>query len=333
MGKLRYLAKRVLKMDYGRLFRTIRHSAAQSGRPRLYIALDMLGCAIKYTAAPADYDLFAFYSLTAAQRKTFVTRGINDRLVKKYNDRSLWHIFDNKDEFNTLFAKYIGREWMLLSADDFGAFKTFVKKYPVFFYKPRSLSCGWGIEKIEVSAGDDLRALFDRLLAKGGGLVEQPIVQHGEMMRMYPGSVNTVRLVTINNGKEVAVVFAFLRVGNGGRVVDNLNSGGMAAPLDPETGVVAHPAADKDYKAYDVHPATGTPFVGFKIPRFEEAVALAKEAATVVPRVGYVGWDIAVREDGLCLVEANSFPGHDILQLPPHVPDKIGLMSRVERFL
>jgi len=320
-------------MDYSRLFRTIKHAAAESGRSRVYIALDMLSCALKYTAAPADYNLFEFYNLTPAQRKTFVTRGINDRLVRKYNDKSLWHIFDNKDEFNTLFAKYVGRDWMLLNADNFDAFEKFVKKYPVFFYKPRSLSCGWGIDKISVSEDDNLRDLFDRLMSLGGGLIEQPIIQHSEMMRMYPSSVNTVRLVTINDGNEVDIVFAFLRVGNGGRVVDNLNSGGMAAPINPETGVVTHPAADKDYKAYDVHPATGTSFVGFKIPRFEEAVALAKEAATVEPRMGYVGWDIAVKEDELCLVEANSFPGHDILQLPPHVPEKVGLMSRIERFL
>lgn len=332
MGKIKYLVQRVCRIDCGRLFRTIGQTAKASGRSRIYIAFDMLRCAIRYTAAPADYALFEFWALTPAQRKTYVTRGINDRLVKKYNDRSLWHVFDNKNEFNTRYAKYIGREWMQLQPDGFDAFDAFLSRHDCVFYKPLNLSCGWGIEKIDVAAVEDRRALFDRLIAKGGGLIEERIIQHPEMNRMFPGSVNTIRLVTINDGKDVTVVFAFLRVGNG-KFVDNLNSGGMAAPIDPETGIVTHPAADKDYKAYDVHPATGTPFVGFRIPRFAEAVAMVREAALIEPRMGYVGWDVAVMPDGLCLVEANSFPGHDILQLPPHVPDKIGLMSRIERFL
>lgn len=333
MSKIKYLFQRVCRIDYGRLFRTIRQTADVSGRSRIGIAFDMLRCAIRYTAAPADYALFEFWALTPAQRKTYVTRGVNDRLVKKYNDRSLWHIFDNKAEFNTRYAAYVGRDWMQLAPDGFEAFDAFCSRHSCIFYKPLSLSCGWGIEKIDVASVPDRHALFERLVQKeGGGLIEEQIVQHPEMNRMFPGSVNTIRLVTINDGQDVTVVFSFLRVGNG-KFVDNLNSGGMAAPIDPATGVVTHPAADKDYKAYDCHPATGTPFVGFQIPRFAEAVALVKEAATLEPRMGYIGWDIAVTPDGLCLVEANSFPGHDILQLPPHVPDKIGLMSRIERFL
>ncbi len=333
MGKLKYLVTRVRRMDYGRLHRTIVHSAKASGKCRAWIAADMLGCALKYTAAPADYDLFDFWALNGKQRRTYVTRGVNDRLVKKYNDRSLWHIFDNKDEFNTLFAPYIGRQWLFLDTADQETFADFVSRFDCIFYKPRSLSCGWGVEKIDLTPETDLEELYARLRGKGSALIEERIVQHPEMNRLYSGAVNTIRLVTINNGKEIAVVFAFLRVGNGNRVVDNLNSGGMAAPIDPETGVVTHPAADKDYKAYDYHPATGTKFVGFQIPKFQEAVELAKNAATVEPRMGYVGWDIAITPEGLCLVEANSFPGHDILQLPPHVPEKIGLMGRIERFL
>ncbi|PWL52908.1 MAG: hypothetical protein DBY36_03840, partial [Clostridiales bacterium] len=146
MGKAKYLVKRVFRIDYGRLFRTIRQTADAAGRSRLYIAFDMLRCAVRYTAAPADYALFEFWALTPEQRKTYVTRGVNDRLVKKYNDRSLWHVFDNKDEFNTLYAPYIGREWMRLSSDGFEEFDAFLSRHGCVFYKPLNLSCGWGIE-------------------------------------------------------------------------------------------------------------------------------------------------------------------------------------------
>ncbi len=332
MRRFSYLLKRLIRIDFGRLFRTLKQTSKKSGRSTIYIAFDMLRCAVVYLAAPADYALFEFYNLTKRQRKTFVTRGINDKLVKKYNDKSLWHVFDNKDEFNTVFSKYIGRKWLKLHVDQYEEFSNFVSDKEVIFYKPLSLSCGWGIEKIKLKEHEDKKTLFLDLCSRGDGLVEEQIIQHNIMAKLYPGSVNTVRLVTINNGKEVAVVFAFLRVGNG-RVVDNLNSGGMAAPIDPVMGIVTHPAADKDFKAYEVHPETGTAFVGFEIPRFHMAVETVKEAALIVPQMGYVGWDISITPDSLCFVEANSYPGHDILQLPPHVPNKIGLMERIERFL
>ena len=55
---------------------------------------------------------------------------------------------------------------------------------------------------------------------------------------------------------------------------------------------------------------------------------LVREAAQVVPQVGYVGWDVCFTPEGPCLVEGNQFPGHDIYQLPVHTPDKIGIMPR-----
>lgn len=53
----------------------------------------------------------------------------------------------------------------------------------------------------------------------------------------------------------------------------------------------------------------------------------------LIPQLGYIGWDIAVSETGPQLIEGNEFPGHDILQMPPHVPDKIGMLPRFRQFL
>jgi len=332
MRKLKYLLRRLAGIDVKRLLATVKKTARAAGKPRLFVAFDMIMCAVKYLAAPADYALFEFYRLTGAQRRTYVTRGVNDRLVKKYNRREYRHIFENKDEFNERFSAYIGRDWLRVDAAAFERFEEFIVKYPVFFYKPLSLSCGWGIEKLDINNHSDYRVLFDNLATRGPGLVEQPILQHPDMDRLNAGSVNTIRLVTINDGREVGIVFSFLRIGNG-RVVDNLNSGGMAAPVDVATGRVTHPAADKDHLAYVTHPATGAPIVGFEVPMFKQAAELVREAALEVPEIGYTGWDVAVTPAGPVFVEGNSYPGHDILQLPPHVPDGIGLMGNIKRFL
>ena len=38
------------------------------------------------------------------------------------------------------------------------------------------------------------------------------------------------------------------------------------------------------------------------------------EAAQRVPQVGYVGWDVAMAEDGPLLIEGNTMPGYDMPQ-------------------
>lgn len=327
-----YAVKRVLKMDFSRVTRDISRVAKKSGKSKIYIFFDMLYCGVKYGAGPLDYDLFEFYTLTRKQRKTYVTRGVNNALVKKFNSPDKWHIFDNKNEFNTIFAKYINREWLFtenLLKDDF---LNFADGKEGFIYKPKDGTCGRGIEKI-LFEGKDLNDVYDNLMQKPHGIIEQIVVQNSEISKIYPLAINTIRVVTINDKKDVTPVFAFWRIGNNGKFVDNLNSGGMAAIVNIEDGSINLPAADKDGITYTHHPYTNEAIVGFSIPMWDKIIELVKQAALVVPEVGYVGWDIALSEDSIQIIEGNCFPGHDILQLPAYTPNKIGLMPRVERFL
>lgn len=53
----------------------------------------------------------------------------------------------------------------------------------------------------------------------------------------------------------------------------------------------------------------------------------------MIPQVRYVGWDVAVRENDVLLIEGNSYPGHDILQLPAYTPNGYGLKPILEPYL
>ena len=329
---LTYAIKRVFRMNLSRVKHDVARVAKKSGKSKLYIFFDMLYCGVRYGAGPLDYDLFEFYTLTRKQRKTYVTRGVNNALVKKFNSPDKWHIFDNKNEFNTVFAKYINREWLFtenLSKEDF---LKFANGKEGFIYKPKDGTCGRGIEKI-LFENNDLNDIYNELINKPDGIIEQIVKQHSEISKIYPLAINTIRVVTINDGKGVTPVFAFWRIGNNGKFVDNLNSGGMAAIVSIEDGSISLPAADKNGIKYNHHPYTNEAIVGFKIPMWDDIISLVKSAATIVKEVGYVGWDIALSEDSIQIIEGNCYPGHDILQLPAYTPDKIGLMPRVERFL
>ncbi len=329
---LAYAFKRFLRMDLSRVRRDIVRVAEKSGKSSAGVFFDMLWCGIRYGAGPLDYDLFEFYNLTSAQRATYVTRGVNNALVKKYNDKSQWHIFDNKNEFNRTFSEFIHRDWAETEGLTFDEFKRFANGKDGFIYKPIDGTCGRGIEKISLKDAP-LRQIYDDITQRPCGIIEQLIVQHSELSRVYPEAINTVRVVTVLSGGVATPVFAFWRIGNGGRCVDNLNSGGVAALLDVDTGKVTLPAADKNGDTYENHPYTGEPIVGFEMPMWDKIIEFVKSAALVTPRVGYVGWDVALSQDSVQLVEGNCFPGHDILQLPAYTPDKTGLKPRVARFL
>ena len=43
--------------------------------------------------------------------------------------------------------------------------------------------------------------------------------------------------------------------------------------------------------------------------------------------------DVAITEKGPVLIEGNPFPGHDLLQMPPHAPDKIGVLPHFRKYI
>ena len=163
--------------------------------------------------------------------------------------------------------------------------------------------------------------------------LEELLLQHPDVAAIYPHAINTVRAVTILQDGEPHLVCTYFRIGNGGRHVDNFNSGGMVVPVDEKTGTVLDKAIDKTKALYATHPMTGTPIKGFRFPDWDKAMDMVKQAATRVSQVGYVGWDVAVTPDGPEFVEGNTFCAHDFWQLPPHTPDKIGKLPEILQYV
>lgn len=332
MGKIGYLFKRLLDMDYKNMYRTAKRVHQRSGKNTLATLVDMMYCGYRYTAGYMDYDVFEFDRLNKEQRKTYITRGVNNYYVQVLNNRDYWDRFEDKITFNRLFSPYLHRDWIYLKEATADEFAAFLKDKEKVIAKPVDATCGRGILLLEKDQFEHPKELYGRLTMGGQLLVEEFVVQHHEMARIYPGSVNTVRLVTMLVNDQVHLVFSCIRVGNG-KYVDNLNSGGMATVIDPETGIINKPAVDKDHNVFNAHPATGTSFIGFQVPFFGESVEMVKQAAKVVPQIGYIGWDVAITEEGPLLIEANHFPGHDIYQFQPHLDHGIGLKPRFDAVL
>jgi Sugar-transfer associated ATP-grasp len=148
-------------------------------------------------------------------------------------------------------------------------------------------------------------------------LVQHVVEQCPELAAFHPDSVNTIRLATWNNGSEVKLIAAALKIGHGGAQVDNVKAGGIVVPIDLSSGALsdfAKSAAQSGTEKVYRHPDTGVQFAGRTIPMWKDVVDAAIKAALVVPEVGTVGWDIAVTPAGPVIVEGNLNWGASLFQ-------------------
>ena len=334
MSRLTYMVKRALKMDWKRMWQTAGMLQEKSGKSRAWLLADMAKCAAKYNAGYVDYKIAQMYRLNDAQRRTVITRGISNNIVRRMNDKAYWYNFDDKTTFNTLFADHVGRKWMQVKEDTTTEeMSAFLADLPCVLFKPLEGSSGVGIEKfVKKDWEKDPAAFLAKIKSLGAGLLEELLIQHPEMSRLCPTSVNTVRIATLLGDKKEGIVYAFLRIGNG-KVMDNVDQGGMAARVDLETGKLLTVAADKAGNVFTTHPMTGTEIIGFTIPYFKEAKEMCLEAMHRVPQVRFVAWDVAITEDGPKFIEGNSFPSHAVPQFAAHYPDGIGILPEFEKFI
>lgn len=323
--------RRVLKQaSMDKLKSTVQAAHERSGKSKLAIFLDMAWCFVRYGAGYYDYLIFAFYDLKAKERKTYVTRFKSKKLNMQLNDVNYCHYFDNKDEFYNTFGKYTGRSFLDLSKATREDVAAFVEGKERIFCKLRSKTCGIGCERLNIKDFESTDALYDYLKEKDFYTIEDVIVCHPDIVKLYDNAVNSMRIITLKDANEkVHCLYIVQKIGLNGSVIDN---NCMFSPVDPETGRIKYPAHAGDTPLgiiYTEHPNTGVTIQGYQLPYVKEAVEMVFEAAKLVPQVRYVGWDVAVTPNGPIIIEGNTYCAHDFWQLPPHTPDKIGMLPKI----
>src|SRR5690606_13381552 len=115
------------------------------------------------------------------------------------------------------------------------------------------------------------------------------------------------RLVTYRRlDTPAAPLMAAFRMPTGDGMVDNFNAGGIAAPVDLATGEMGRAVARHlTGGAFDVHPTSGAPITGVRLPKWSDALALGLRAHDAFPRMPFVGWDVVITAGKPLLLEAN----------------------------
>ena len=324
MSNIGYKVKCLKSLNVDTMFKVIDNINKKTNISKNYLLMDMIICSNKYGTGYHDYQEFEFYNLNKLERKTYLTRVKNNAIVKKFNNKEYFKYFDNKYEFNKIFDKFLKREWMILD-NNYEEFVKFCSNKKEIIVKPIDGCGGVGVELIKINK-DKLKVTYNKLIKNNQLLIEEKIIQHKSLAKLNKSSVNTLRIVTFYDGKHTHILNSVLKIGNGG-VTDNFSSGSMYTFV--EEGKIIVPAIDNKDNIFETHPISKIDIVGYEIPNYDKAIELVKKCARIIKEVKYVGWDVAILDNDVCLIEGNCYPG--IYQIKPSFLEvKKGLVEKYE---
>lgn len=136
-------------------------------------------------------------------------------------------------------------------------------------------------------------------------VVQERLVCHESIRAIYPGSVNTFRVISYIWHNEIKIMPVIMRIGQGGGVVDNAHAGGMFVSVSND-GRLGKIAMTEFNDKYQKHPDTGLVFENHQIYNFDKLLQSVRRIHSFVTQIGVVNWDFTIDQDGeLVLLEAN----------------------------
>lgn len=352
VARFRALARRTRFARHGRLFRALAHIAMTlcwpvgacltaratyarmwpgKGQHEMRVFFDMIWLALRHSIPPLEYALYRFNE--PARRKDlheFVywndlpgLAALNARLGADNRD------VQDKDRFAQICAAN-GFPHVQTSAVFEGGRQVypatpFAPDVAQIFVKALRLKGGAGGAKW-IRDGEAYRdsggrhvpaAQLGDEFRKQDCLVQPIIENHARIARVTNGALASLRIVTGLDGNEGAAFVASLISLPHGKCETTV--GGIICSIERETGRLRR-AVFPDGGEVAWHPDTGLPIVGIMLPFWRESIELVRRAhQTAFARFAFLGWDIALANEGPLILETNSGWGalfHQVLDGP-----------------
>lgn len=240
------------------------------------------------------------------------------RLGYGFNDKNYYSkIFDGIKQPKTLLRKINGllfdAEYRQITVE---TGRKILNEYSEFICKPSQESgSGRGIEFVKSEMVDKVELILSSSSEYDDYIIQALLTQHAQLSRIHSSSINSVRICSLLMDDGVHILSAVLRMGAGGSRVDNATSGanaqygGISVGINEDGTLKKYSYGYYDGRKSDKHPG-GVVYDGYRVPSFEKAVNLVRNAH---PRIGHfrlVSWDIAIDADGeAVLIEANMRKG------------------------
>lgn len=274
---------------------------------KLYHYFDLLWCLLKYGAMPEDYISLQFFKVPKKERKLYVTQRNKQLFFKKFYDDDARKTLECKQLFSKRFKKYVTRKWIYTGDATPEQIRSFIESLGRVIVKP--LSSTWGIG-VGVKTIDDIDDILAEVSQGKKFMIEEIVVNHPDVAKVNPDSVNTLRVETCLDAKgEFHLLNVLFMVGSTKTIVSNCHSGGMMCHVNVKTGCIDNAGYNPKGIWYEVHPASGITLRGYKLPYIDHLEEYIKGVCQVMPNARYVGWDVVITPDGFELIEGNFCPG------------------------
>lgn len=298
----------------------VNKTAKLKSKRSFLVWMDLLIKCFCTTAVFKDYFALEFYDKTIREARTFLTYGRWWKARRFLSTPDIIDLLNNKKRYLETFRDYTKREYYYIDdSTDTQALAVFTGRHPKFVAKPNRLFGGKGIELVDSGSFTDTDSLLSCLRSNETLLLEEPVVNHRDIMKFSKSSLNTTRIVSIRTEDGVKVIYAILRFNLKGGFTDNLTSGGYICPVNPATGKLyrgmtyAINESEPSNIYIPDHPS-GFFFEGEQLPLWDEVVDLVTKATLALKDAFFVAWDMAITDDGPVIIEGNSYPPYQIVQ-------------------
>ncbi len=139
-------------------------------------------------------------------------------------------------------------------------------------------------------------------------IIQERLENHSLIDKIYPDSLNTLKLVTfLKDDGEVVFFDSVMRFGAGGNFVDNASSGGIFVGVDEEGYLhdvgFREPGISENLVIRGIHPDTKVKFGGIRLPFWNEMLNTVKRFHRFFYGIPSIGWDIAFTPQGFVFTE------------------------------
>jgi hypothetical protein len=319
-----YFGYYLRELDWRQLDKFMRHLQTEVGwsRPRQWV--HVVRDSLRFNISILEYYQFRFFEVPDERKGEWAGTGTMYEFQRRANPPAVRGVLRDKRAFYRAYKRFFKHE--LFNLEELKLAPASVERLLVnnqkLVFKEATGNCGTGVA-IRAVDGLTPSQLIEYMERDGFDLVETFVEQHAALNALSPSAVNTVRIFTqVSRDRGYEILGCRLRI-SVDSPVDNLAAGNLAAPVDPDTGVVNGPGVYSDItkQPAERHPVTGVSIVGFQVPFWIETLELIREASLLHAENRSVGWDIAITEQGPGLIEGN----HDWCKLVWQLPVGRGL--------
>ena len=280
-------------------------------------------------------DQYSLYDFDNNNMKDYISE------FEWYKSRSINEpfnaMFDNKIICNEVLERYIrvpkiyvaknqGRLIKYTNIDTYDGIIQLLREKKKLYIKPISAGKGKGVYLLTYANSnfyvDDKQHtethLTNFLKRDSNWLITEAMEQNDYLNSIYDKTANTIRFITWKSPKtnEFEVAFAVQRIGTKATIpVDNGSRGGLVANIDLKTGILSEARNLHSLNSWTHHPDSKEPIKGKQVPNWEEIKKEMLELANHFPFMNFMAWDILLIDQGICIIEANTSSGVNIIQL------------------